>query len=163
MILCIDPGLRGLGIAAFDGDKLRVAAYLKNPVEGRGYAAHRALADVAWKFCDTTPERVLIEFPRIYPGMPDKDLNDLLDVAGVGAACAAMFTSSEVESIFPSEWKGNVKKAVMTERIMDKLDPHELARVTGPKFLIHNALDAAGIGLWRLGRLNKKLYPGATP
>lgn len=165
MILCIDPGLRGVGIAHFNNKgELQSAAYVHSPKrEGRGYLAQNAAADAAWKWWGfTPPELTLIEHPRVYPGMPDVDLNDLLDVAGVGASCALLFGNPR--TVFPSEWKGNVKKDVMTERIRGKLDPLEFGRIEGgPKHLMHNALDAVGIGLWHFKRLNQKIYPGATP
>ncbi len=164
MICCIDPGLRGLGIASFAPQgTLSSAAYVKSPAtSGRGYAAHVALAQAAWNWwIGPAPELVIIEHPRVYPGMSEKDPNDLLDVAAVGSACAALF-GGVVQTVMPSEWKGNVQKDVMTERIRSKLTPYEIARVEGPKHLIHNALDAAGIGLWHFKRLNQKVYPGAT-
>ena len=165
MILCIDPGLRGLGIAAFSMEgELTSASYVRNPTEGRGYKAHADLAQAAWRWWDgPTPNHLIIEHPRVYPGMSEKDPNDLLDVVAVGSACAVLFGAEKLHTVMPSEWKGNVKKDVMTERIRSKLSPYELGRVEGPKHLIHNALDAAGIGLWHFKRLTARVYPGATP
>lgn len=144
--------------------EVQVASYVRNPVkEGRGYAAHRALANALWTWVEASPEKVIVEHPRVYPGMPQIDNNDLLDVVAVGSACVTLFPHAEVTTVFPSEWKGNVKKEVMTERIREKLSPYELARVEGPKHLIHNVLDACGIGLWHFKRLTTRVYPGANP
>lgn len=153
-----------MGIAQFGHSGLVSAAYIKNTVKsGRGYGAHRALASAVWEKSAVSHEDVLIvEHPRIYPGMPDKDLNDLLDVVAVGAAVAAPFMR-ELVTVYPSEWKGTVKKSVMLERIRKALSAEELARCEFTnKSDDEDLLDAVGIGLWRLGRLNKKTYPGAT-
>lgn len=158
-MICIDPGLRGVGIAQFGHSGLVSAAYIKNPRErGRGYEAHLRLG-LEVGFWGPAGE-VLIEHPRIYPGMPNKDLNDLLDVVAVGAACAVALNPSYVLTVYPSEWKGTVKKSVMLERIRKALSPEELARCEFTnKSDDEDLLDAVGIGLWRLGRLNKKVYP----
>lgn len=172
VLLCVDPGLRGCGVAVFHGPVLLSAAYVKNPEKGDGYAAHAALGrEVGHTIRGNAFSQVLIEHPRIYPGAPDKDLNDLLDVVAVGAAIAAnehvmaccFDRKAPLLTVYPSEWKGNVKKSVMTERIRSALTPDELklCRFTN-KSDDSDLLDAVGIGLWRLGRLNKKVYPGAS-
>lgn len=172
-LICIDPGLRGCGVAYFEGTRLVRADYVKNPASGRGYFAHAkmGLTVEIWAR-DAVGARpmptVLVEHPRIYPGAPNKDLNDLLDVVAVGAACATnlqeQYVGKPSETVYPSEWKGTVKKSVMTARIKAALTPDEL-KVCGftNKSDDSDLLDAVGIGLWRLGRLNKKLFPGATP
>lgn len=182
--LCIDPGLRGLGAALFLDGRLSSATYIKNPVtEGRGYAAHAALAAQTYaKYaCNHCLDTLVIEHPRIYglrgaQNEGETDPNDLLDLAGVGAAVASYFFDNygvnpmsgqreiEIQTVFPSEWKGTMKKELMTERIREKLvESGEIERVVSPgKTLEHNVLDACGIGLWKLGRLNSKVYPGAT-
>lgn len=169
-LICIDPGLRGCGVAYFEGNKLVSADYVKNPVAGRGYAAHSALGwrVAAWlgPYGTTMGALALIEHPRVYPGAPNKDLNDLLDVVAVGAAVGSCLQTTNAHSpvtVYPSEWKGTVKKAVMTARIKAALTTDEL-KVCGftNKSDDSDLLDAVGIGLWRLGRLNKRNYPGAT-
>lgn len=174
-LFCIDPGLRGLGAALFLDGKLSSATYIKNPVtEGRGYDAHRQLAKaVGAAFYPKVIVRcqMLIEHPRIY-GLKgaqndgETDPNDLLDLVGVGAAVASLEWLGAVipvQTVFPSEWKGNMKKKMMTERIREKLEASgEIERVLSVGAKDHNTLDACGIGLWKLGRLNTKVYPGAT-
>ena len=158
-LLCVDPGLRGCGVAEFEGYDLKRAAYVKNPVEtGRGYDAHRALAVAVnmWSPWQSSV-KALIEHPRVYPGSAQQkgDLNDLLDVVAVGAAIGVYFPKPV--TVFPSDWKGNVPKDVMTERIRRAITDEERARIEKcPANLMHNVLDAIGIGLWKLGRINKK-------
>lgn len=160
-LLCVDPGLRGCGVAEFEGIDLKRAAYVKNPVEtGRGYIAHKMMAYEVQSWARTAVvlgASAIIEHPRIYPGSAQQkgDLNDLLDVAGVGAAVSVHFMKPV--TVFPSDWKGNVPKDMMTERIRRALTDEERARIEKcPASLMHNVLDAIGIGLWKLGRINKK-------
>ena len=168
-MICIDPGLRGCGVAFFLEDKLRWAFYVHNPVEhGRGYAAHRALASAVRGAVAAIPNAYhlgawLIEHPVVYPGMPKTDPNDLLDVVAVGAAVAALAPGAVI-TVIPSEWKGQVKKSTMLGRITGKLKPEELDAIQkANKSDMEDVVDAIGIGLWKLNRLNVKTYPGATP
>lgn len=160
-ILCVDPGLRGCGAAVFDGGFLVRAGYVENPVSsGRGYKAHSEMGEAVSRWLDKDVDRVIIEHPRIYPGTAQQkgDLNDLLDVAAVGAAVASWCNFRETETLFPMDWKGQVPKEVMTERIRRALSEIERLNILKCKSsLMHNVLDACGIGLYRLGRLNKKV------
>lgn len=158
-------------MAVFRGQELYLALYVKNPMEeGRGYKAHVAMAQAYSRhtFHDPHPGPLVIEFQRVYPGMAKIDLNDLLDCTGVGAAIAAVNSRQtaprELISVFPSEWKGNLKKQDMLARIRGKLSVDELSHCEFTnKSDNEDILDAVGIGLWKLGRLNKKVYPGAVP
>lgn len=160
-ILCVDPGLRGCGVAVFDGGFLINAAYVENPVtHGRGYKAHSEMGEAVSFWLDKGADRVIIEHPRVYPGSAQQkgDPNDLLDVVAVGASVASWCNSREIETLFPSEWKGQVPKEVMTERIRRALSDIERLNIQKCKAsLMHNVLDACGIGLFRLGRLNRKV------
>ena len=161
-ILCVDPGLRGCGVAVFDGGFLINAAYVENPVtHGRGYKAHSEMGNAVSRWLAKDVDRVIIEHPRIYTGSGKPksiDENDLLDVVAVGAAVASWCNYRETETVFPSEWKGQVPKEVMTERIRRSLSDIERHNIQKCKAsLMHNVLDACGIGLFRLGRLNRKV------
>lgn len=170
-MITIDPNLRGCGVACWAKGTLVRAAYVKNPAtEGRGYHVLVSLAEAVGTFLidrvlveHRSP--VIIEMPRVYPGMAKVDLNDLLDVMGVGAAVAQRLEGYGVtQSVFPSEWKGTMKKKAMLERIASKLSPEELGRCESTnKSDTEDILDSVGIGLWKLGRLNARVYPGAIP
>lgn len=162
-LLTIDPGVHALGAALFVPDTtdggmcLRAAEYLK----------FEKITDIAstldqfvyrhlnWPL-DHDKLAVVIEKPRIYPhGAQRKgDLNDLLDLAEVVGACGASFTHTR--TVYPRDWKGTVKKEVMTARIEDRLRGFEQLRVTRVGAKDHNTLDAVGIGLHVLGRLAPK-------
>lgn len=130
----------------------------------------------------------LIEFPRIYPGVPDKRPQDLLDLAGAaGEARQALRTAGVyAKYIFPQDWKGQVKKPISHHRIWRELTLAEreraaagigmpaaaieakileacqtLARTGEVKkysWAAHNVLD--GIGIWCCDRRTKH---GGTP
>lgn len=163
---------------------LQSAAYVKNPQEtGRGYFEFAALAQYVVAHVINEEARlrqlgrasihegpVIIEMPRVYPGAAKVDLNDLLDVCGVGSAVAAELArmsthrglDCRLQTVFPSEWKGTLKKQAMLERIASKLSPDEQRVVQQTnKSDTEDILDGVGIGLWKLGRLNTKVYPGA--
>lgn len=100
---------------------------------------------------------VLIEHPRWYPH-DQKDVNDLLDLAVLVGEYKYWYESlgCTVELVWPRTWKSNVKKEIMTERILSRLTPDELALVPlrpRAKTPDHNCVDAIGLGLWKLGRL----------
>ena len=165
-LFCVDPGLRGCGAALFREGHLWRASYVKNPTtEGRGYQAYATMGHAVWNWSVKTPRvepitRQIIELPRIYPHAAQQkgDPNDLIDVACVGAAIAAMFGGVPTETVFPSDWKGQVPKEIMTERIKSKLSHTEMALVELVGAKDHNTFDAVGIGLHHLGRLGKRVF-----
>lgn len=172
-MLCIDPNLRGCGVALFFGKDLIAADYVKNPVlEGRGYKTYVPLGiEVAtWRGYKVKEDfEVLIEMPRIYGTVHQKgDPNDTLDLVGVGSAVATAISlyhpgKAIITHVFPSDWKGQLEKKAMLERIESKLTDAERGVLTPQtKADREDMLDGVGIGLWRHNRLNKKLFPGAS-
>ena len=155
---CVDPGLRHCGVALFDKGDLYSAFLVRNPIEsGRGYEVSASMGNAVVSSMHGYGESVIVEFPRIYPSAAQQkgDLNDLLDLAAVGGAIASRRVT---ETVFPSDWKGNVPKEVMTERIRRALTDEERARIEKcPASLMHNVLDAVGIGLHKLNRINRKV------
>ena len=163
-VVAVDPGLRGCGVAVFRLGQLVHARYVHNTASStlRGPLAHAAMAlEVRQNVTGVAPGALLvIEFPMVYPAMNQKgDQNDILEVAGVASAVAAMLNvrGYAVRHYRPREWKGTIKKEVMTRRIQSRLaDVETLAIVRESATLDHNTLDAVGIGLAFLGRLNEK-------
>lgn len=166
--LCIDPGKNGCGVAIFFGDGFLLRAdFVELP----------PLADIldnaailGQKVCNWVIGTIgavemqdiqcLVECPQIYPGPAKTDLNDLFPLVAVGAAIASSFYDRQ--AVKPRDWKGTVDADVMTSRIISKLTSVELARCEKVrKSKTHNMYDAIGMGLWKFGRLNKKVYPGA--
>ena len=156
-MITIDPGLNGCGVANWlgrNGGELVHAFYIER-IEGSTSKAFR----MAWTLCSclhvTPVERVIIERPRIYTKMKG-DPADILNLLEVGATLQGML-GRPVEWIEPHQWKGSVDADVMTERIRSRLTKEELGGIEScPASLMHNVLDAVGIGLAVLGRLERK-------
>jgi hypothetical protein len=111
-------------------------------------------------------EQVVIEWPQIYRASKSKgDPNDLPGLAGVGMAIAARL-DVEVVSYLPRQWAGGTRKAETGDPLDSPrgrlvwrcLSPDERGRVVPS----HDAIDAVGLGLHHLGRLQRRVYPGAT-
>jgi hypothetical protein len=86
--------------------------------------------------------------------MPKTDTNDLLDLAGVLGAATAN-ASADIFHCFPADWKGQVPKAMMNERVKGFLSAHEHAHVVSVGALDHNTWDSVGIGLFFLKRMKR--------
>lgn len=161
----VDPGARGCGVAVFDDGFLTSAAYVRNAVAGdlrAAGAAAAARAVVEW-LVGRDVEGVVVEWPRVYAarireGRRGADPNDLLCLAGVGAAVAAVLGGLPTASYAPSEWKGQLPHEACRRRVEGRLFPSELhllkqADAAAGASLAHNVWDAVGVGLHHLGRL----------
>lgn len=104
---------------------------------------------------DTGPVRELpeaaaavVELPQAWGRVPAQDLITLAWIAG---ACSAQY--ERVVPVAPVKWRrGNMPKAILAGRIMDRLTPAERAIVDAAAQGGGHAVDAVGIGLWALGR-----------
>ncbi len=174
-----DPGIRVCGCAISVGSRLYAADYVKNPVEkGNDIAAIVGMGRAAalWFAKHCPPGRQYDEFVFEYPRMLDPshqkgskqkiDLNDLPPLVGVDAAIAMAFpylATSQFHTYFPNEWKNQVEKLLMNKRVWAQLGEEERARVVrhskgepgGKIGLDHNTLDAVGIVLKHIGRLER--------
>lgn len=148
-LIAIDPG-RTTGWALFKADRLfKAGKFERTEFGAKGLVSP---LDFFIKDCN-----VLVELPRWYPH-DQKDVNDLIDLAVQVGEIRYCYESlgCTVELVWPRTWKGNVKKEIMTERILSRLTPEELALVPRrprAKTPDHNCVDAIGLGLWKLGRL----------
>lgn len=159
MIIAIDPGLRHCGVALGEESPMRLlkrAELVLNPEQvERGPRAWVAMCRsvLQWAGPYGTTHQLIIEVPRIYPRSDQRkgDLNDLLELAGVVGAIATQWAS--VKFYYPAQWKGQVPKKIMTERIRKQLRPVELENIISVGAKDHNTLDAVGIFLHSVGRL----------
>ena len=146
-LIAIDPGAKVCGFAYFERETLTRARVLR-AVD---------LREMAYEIrCNTVNIKAhfVIERPQVYVrGKSKGDPNDLITIALV-AGMVAGATSQSFEYVLPREWKGQVPKAVHSLRIEKKLSQKEIERIEKcPASIRHNAIDAIGIGLWKLGRL----------
>lgn len=169
-LLSVDPGIRGCGAALFRAGELVACAYVKNPMKSGSGPAECASMVCAVCICgmlDLVIINVLVvEWPQVYQrggGRTRGDANDLLGLAGVGGGLAARFweADTKVRSVSPSEWKGQVPKDAIALRVESRLSEAERvaydAGVTAvAPSLRHNVSDAVGIGLWGLGRFERR-------
>jgi len=106
--------------------------------------------------------KVVIELPRVYPTsrvgkpVPPNDLVDLAFLAGRYCGLAegwAQPCGAQIFTVLPAEWKGQLPKEVSHRRILMQLSFEERKVVEEcernvSKGVLHNALDAIGIGLY---------------
>lgn len=166
-VLALDPGIRGCGVALFQGTTLIGAAYVKNPVaKGDEPPAVLGMASAVeeWAFSQVREFRheiaLVFEHPRIYTVSKSKgDNNDLMPLVGVAYALAAVLEMPPVR-LYPHEWKGTMPKDVCHARIRGRLSPVETktldTALTKAGAKGHNTLDAVGIGLKHIGRFDAK-------
>ena len=140
MLLAIDPGV-STGWALFNGTVLTAC--------GLGHPRHRAL--------DVT--QVIIEHPRIYPGGRTRDPNAIVKLAVNAGEWGGRYAHvGPVRYVEPRVWmRGNPPKGINHNRIRAELRADErdvLAAVLRalPESKHEHVLDAAGIGLFHLGR-----------
>lgn len=167
VLLSLDPGIRGCGVAIFSDGLLSQAAYVCNPcLEGSGAAEAASMASwVQGFFSNWKVDEIAVEWPRIYAsrireGSSKADPNDLLALTGVGAALVALLAPARATSYVPSDWKGQLTKEATEARIRSRFHQYELEiAVRGAEAArskAHNMFDAIGIGLHHLGRFERK-------
>lgn len=159
--LAIDAGLRGCGAAAFKDGFLVKASYIKNPDRtGTGIQAWEPLAEAVFlAFCSRVPLPVVVETMRYRPGREKGNPQNILEVQGVAAAIAFRCgRPGEITGYEPQVWKGTVEKSVMTDRILRRLSESECSTIPAlAASVLHNVVDACGLGLFHLGRLSPRI------
>lgn len=152
-LVAIDPGLRHCGVALFVVHEAPRAALVRNSeLEARGPLTHLRMAEAVSKQLRAwgvpfASMRLAIEFPRIYPQSDQQkgDLNDIVELGGVVSAIVSWLAVEDVQVLYPQDWKAQVPKKLMTERIKK--------RAAWCASKDHNVLDAVGIGLFALGEM----------
>lgn len=147
-LIAIDPGTRALGFAIFEDRELRrcglVRAFdLDNMC--RTLRTHPITEGIY--------SNVVVEVPQVY--RHTKDASALIKVALVAGACASVLVAGQIETVLPHAWKGTRPKEICNKLTRSILEPEELdilTAVDAPKSLMHNVVDAVGIGLWKVGR-----------
>lgn len=164
-VVGVDPGLTSTGVAIFAAGTL--ASALEYTPKNR-QALLTALAEyqrtagppLCW-------HRIVIEFPQIYRASRSKARpSDLMKLAHF---VGQLNREGHAELVTPKEWSGGTPKAtkaseaansVRAKRIRAALSEAEAELVD---WRCDDVIDAVGIGLWALGRLElKRRYPGAT-
>lgn len=156
LTIAIDPAVHAASVALFRDQTLLRAAFVPALPPSGG---PRAVALTAWEWvaeaADPTPIGLLVvEKPQVYAAAHQKgDQADIVDLAIVVGALVATIPATEVRTPRPAEWKGQVPKPIHNRRTWDALSPAERETIeeVAPG-LLHNVLDAIGLGLWAVRR-----------
>ncbi len=146
--LSIDPGLTATGWALWSGQWLMNVGLARSAAKAPLNDRIQGIYEQILRDVGTLPKTRVCERMEVR-GLKNKGnpqvLCDLNLLAGFLAS----------EWVLPREWKPNLPKEVHQPRILATLTPAErrLVDALRPKSLVHNAIDAVGIGLNRLGRL----------
>ena len=174
MLLSIDPAVTHFAYAHFErapagNSQVLIACGL---VRFNDFEELTLLADIVKRTAvggmsmNQTGDAVVIEKPQVYAQRNWKgDPNDLIDVALTAGIVAGVFDCRFNEFVRPHEWKGNAPKEVIEKRVVTVLEVNELKALAAAQDLpkrklvtarmMHNVVDAVGIGLWKLNRLQK--------
>lgn len=153
-LIAIDPGLRQCGVALFALGRLYRAFIVKGSTAPSGPGVWAAMAAAVRPGGMGSPG-LAIEFPKAYPGgRQAADPADLLELAAVIGAITQVYEPHGVTRYFPREWKGQMDKVTCKARVVERLSQVELAAVERKNN--HNVWDAVGIGLFHLGRFDRK-------
>jgi len=160
-VLAVDPGKNLAGVALFKDGILSAATLIraKEPylvAEGvYEFFTEEAVADPGMSM---DVDRLVTEGQQIYQ-RSQADPNDMLPLAQVVGGVHALLLAKDRFIPMPREWKGTLPKEVFSQRILSRLTTEELGvldAVQAPKSLMHNVVDGVGLGLWVLGRMDKK-------
>lgn len=173
-LLSLDPGIRVAGAALFRGSTLIAAELIRSPEKtGNGvracvviaqeimsWAAHTLHMRTVGPMAARTVDELIAEWPKIYAtrlraGKTKEDPNDMPPLAGVGAALGALVYPATLNSVAPSDWKGQVPPDAFLDRIVGRLSSEERTHLPAEGAKAHNVIDAIGIGLHHLGRLDR--------
>ena len=181
-LIAFDPGVDHPACALFRSGVLRCAERVRVDAPPDLPQVDRcvrvAIAAARWAIAlDANPRYLIVEWPQVYTrGKSKGDPNDLLLLAGIDAAFAAIMSAAVsardvalvLRSPKPAEWagqlpkttKGNPWDSVRARRIRSRLSEEELLNVESS----HDAIDAVGIGLHALGRFERHVvFDGVTP
>jgi hypothetical protein len=185
-LLAIDPSVRSPGAALFRHgvliacDRVKIDAEI-HALEGGARWLRVAQEITSW-YADIIAFQgaahlctVIYECPQWYAeGKGKGDPNQLAGVVGVGQSVAVLMHERcvaaevhgpEILSPLPAEWTGQLPKATSGnpwksprgERISSRL--HDAERRLVPAQ--HDAIDSLGLGLWALGRYERRrVFPG---
>lgn len=168
ILLAVDPGLLHPAAALFDNGELQKASRVKipkgittkTPILERCQAIALAILD----YVNVIPDRgdiICTEYPQIYTQDKSKgDPNQLIPLACIGACLSGLCCNAKILSPKPKDWTGNVPKAdsgdpwdsPRGQRIFSRLSVDERSRI----IVSHDSLDSVGIGLWALGRFDRR-------
>lgn len=160
--LALDPGIRGCGVALFVDDQLERAEYIRNPVaKGADLDAVKAMV-IEVTACAGAVDKFAAERMQVYRQGKQKgrDPNDLIPLAAIVGGVS--LCAREPTWFVPRDWKYTMPKAktgeeyIIERRVNERLSESERLNIRDAGALSHNVYDAIGIGLFHLGRFNRR-------
>ncbi len=140
-LVAIDPGNQA-GLAYFISNQLIGVDLITQAVANN------------WKWDGPNIDRLVCELPCWRKGSPVR-VDSLITLAYTAGYITGQIPAESIETVLPHEWKGNRPKNIDNSFSLRILNVSERAVVDDskiPKHIIHNVLDAVGIGLWALKR-----------
>jgi len=180
--LSIDPATHGTACTLWRETRLVAAGYAPNKCKDDNIVrrcAASAHAAFDWLIREggeaaAILDVLIVELPQIYMRGANKTKGDpnqnVLPLAMVDAALAALFSTTAVFSYQPHSWKGTTQKPekaydsqgreipyIIKERVKDRLTPEELAAVNWTKSVQHSwdVADSIGVGMHHFGRFER--------
>lgn len=154
-MITFDPG-KNTGWATFWKGRLVGCGILECDIDNLKSFIIKA-ADVYARHTDTS--LTVMEYPQVYTSQNVRQ-SDVVDLAFIDGVLAGEAThrGHDILRVTPATWKGQMPKKAHHAMIMDNLELKELqfANVSLQKYkqsIKHNALDAIGLGLWKLRRI----------
>ncbi len=175
VLVAVDPGLNRAGVAVFRHSKLICCASpagLSSDVELPARIRHMvsALVDFVPRLRMIEGVSWIVEWPQIYQrerGKTKGNPNDLLGCAAIAGAIGAR--GDDVRFVLPAEWKGQTPKPkkksddyIIEQRARMRLKNEPTEYNVIPSDLSWDGWDAVALGLWALGRFERRILPGAT-
>lgn len=156
-IIAIDPGLHCSGKATFQDGVLIEASVIRTDKKVKGPQAWFNMGKALSLGLFPGLDMLVLEIPQIYAQQTGKDPNHLFGLVGsLGALLGGLWVCPPITAYRPREWKGNTPKKIHQKWILGELSLEERAIVEKikPATLRHNAVDAVGIGLFYLKRMD---------
>lgn len=165
-ILAVDPGMTATGWSIYRDGRLQACGILRadspNPVENMKKICYGL--KTAWEehmSGTRPPEYMVVEKMQVYrQGLAKGDPNDLIDLSILGGALWTSIQPKAVSFPVPRQWKGQVPKDVLIQRVIKELSKQEETILRSdvdhvPSGLRHNVYDAVCLGKWALKRFKK--------
>lgn len=168
-VIAIDPGGKTTGVALFVDGVLKASNKIQTPgADPRAMACAVKAWLIPTIYNPDLDSIVVYERPQVYTfGKSKGDPNDLITVALFAGAIVGRLNLNAT-SVLPGQWTGglpkstrvkNILESPRTIRVLKRLSGEEVATL----LLQHDAVDACGIGLWYLKRLDPiRVFSGAT-
>lgn len=119
-----------------------------------------SLSGPHWPWGNWNPDQLVIEIPNAHESKGEnrskRDPQAIITLAITCGQWIRHVSSRDTVRLYPSVWKGQVPKRIHNERVLECLDVGERALI--PKLTpakLHNVIDAVGLGLFQLGRMQR--------